>query len=137
MPFGKLSILYILTAIVFLVIDLIWLGWLANGLYDRELGHLKRATVNWPAALLFYAIFVGGILFFCILPAHAAQSTSQALLLGAAFGLITYCTYDLTNLATLKDWPVRIVWIDISWGVVLNTLVSFFGYHLARWIHPI
>ena len=132
-PF-QLFISYLLTTIVFFVIDLLWLGLIAKDLYDRILGNLLAEQVNWVAAIIFYLIFIIGIFVLAILPAVEKQSWQQALILGALFGFFTYATYDLTNLAVLKGWPIQIVFIDVAWGVVLTSLVSVSGYYICNWI---
>ncbi|MCJ8502878.1 DUF2177 family protein [Desulfatitalea alkaliphila] len=113
----------------FLIVDLLWLGIFAKGFYQRQIGHLMADQVNWPAALLFYAVYMVGILFFAVLPAN---SIGQALLLGAALGFLAYATYDLTNWAVLKDWPPAMVAVDLVWGTVLTGLTAAIGYYVAR-----
>lgn len=130
----KLISSYLLTLMVFLAIDLAWLGWIARDWYARHMGHLMRESVNWPVAILFYFLFVAGLFVFVILPAAEKGSLRLALILGAVFGLVTYATYDLTNLATLKDFPAGVVIGDIAWGMVLCTLVSGAGYGIHRWM---
>lgn len=125
---------YFVSALFFLVIDLIWLGLIAKGFYQRQIGFLMADKVNWAAAFLFYGIFVLGTMIFCIYPAVSRQSFWMALGLGAMFGLVTYATYDLTNLATLRDWPIAIVVVDILWGMVLCGAVSVFGWGMAGWM---
>jgi len=114
--------------VVFLAIDLVWLGIIARDLYARYIGHLMAAQVNWVAALTFYALFVVGLYVFVIDPALAKQSLQHAFFYGALFGLITYATYDLTNLATLRDWPVMLTIIDLIWGTLLSAAVSAVSY---------
>jgi uncharacterized membrane protein len=126
--------LYLLTIPVFFAIDLLWLGVIAKGLYQKNLAHLLSPTVNWPAALLFYLIYIVGILLFAVRPALAAQALSQAALWGALFGFFTYATYDLTNLATLRDWPITVVVVDIAWGTLLCALVASVSYLIGRWL---
>lgn len=126
--------LYLLTIPVFFAIDLLWLGVIAKDLYQKNLAHLLSPMVNWPAALLFYLIYIVGILLFAVRPALAAQSLSQAALWGALFGFFTYATYDLTNLATLRDWPITVVVVDIAWGTLLCTLVASVSYLIGRWL---
>lgn len=126
--------LYILTVPVFFAVDLIWLGIIARGLYRKYLGHLLSPRVNWPAAIVFYVIYIAGILVFATLPALRDESLARACCLGALFGFFTYATYDLTNLATLKGWPIQIVIIDILWGVILCTAVSAASYGIGRWL---
>ena len=131
---SKLIISYLLTAIVFFAIDLVWLGVVAKGLYSKYLGNLLSDQVNWTAAIIFYLLFIVGIFIFAILPAVDKASLSKAIVMGALFGFFTYATYDLTNLATLKGGPLTIVFIDITWGAVLTATVSAAGYTITRWI---
>jgi uncharacterized membrane protein len=126
-----LAIAYMLTAAVFFAVDLLWLGVVARGLYQRLLGDFL-GDVNWVAAISFYLLFIVGIFIFAILPAVDRESASRALLLGALFGFFTYATYDLTNLATLRDWPLAIVLIDIPWGMTLTAITSVAGYYIVR-----
>ena len=126
---------YLLTLIVFLIIDMFWLGIIAKNLYQKYLGGFLTDRVNWTAALIFYLIYVVGISIFAIYPAVHKDSAYNALLMGALFGIFTYATYDLTNLATLKDWPLNIVFIDILWGAFLSALVSFSGFHIVKWLN--
>lgn len=98
---------------VFLVIDLVWLGVVAKNLYAEKLGYLMAPKVNFAAAFIFYAIFVVGMMFFVINPALAKNSWQIALFTGMFFGFVTYATYDLTNLATIRDWPLTITIIDL------------------------
>lgn len=125
---------YLLTSLVFFAIDMVWLGVLAKNLYRKHLFGLMADQVNWTAAIVFYLLFIVGIFVFVILPAVEKNSLITALLLGAFFGIVTYATYDLTNLATLKNWPLPIVFIDIAWGAVLTSLVSMAGYGIHKWI---
>lgn len=132
MTFREMIFLYIITLIVFFVIDLIWLGVVAKDFYRRHLGFLMSPKVNWTAAMLFYLLFIVGLLVFVIRPALAAGAPLQALFYGALLGLISYATYDLTNLATLKDWPLVVTVIDLIWGTVLGGVVSYISALLGR-----
>jgi uncharacterized membrane protein len=125
---------YLLTFIVFLIIDAVWLGAVAKNLYKKYLGTFLTDRVNWTAALIFYLIYIVGISIFVIYPAVSKGSAFNALLMGALFGIFTYATYDLTNLATLKGWPLEIVFIDILWGAVLSAVVGFSGFHIVKWL---
>jgi uncharacterized membrane protein len=127
----KLLLIYSATVVAFFAVDILWLGWIAKKFYRRHLGRFFSDHVNWPAAVLFYGIYIGGLLFFVVLPAADHDSLLQAVTRGALFGLVTYATYDLTNLATLKDWPVPIVVVDMIWGVVLCSLTGTLGYWVA------
>lgn len=124
----KLFFQFLIAFGVFLVIDLIWLGFVAKRLYAQYLGFIMADNVNWLAAIVFYALFVIGLMYFVILPAMDAQSWTVALTRGAFFGFLTYATYDLTNLATLKDWPINITIIDLIWGTALSASVSTISY---------
>lgn len=127
--------LYLLTLPVFFAIDMVWLGLIANKFYQQQIGHLMTKNVNWQAAILFYLLFIAGLVYFVIAPGLAKQSWQQVIIAGALFGLMTYATYDLTNLATLKDWPVLVTIIDLIWGMVLSTSVSLIAYFLAqKWL---
>ena len=135
MNIKSILISYLLTFIVFLVVDLLWLGIIAKNLYQKYLGDFLSDKVNWTAAFIFYFIYVAGISIFAIYPAFGKGSVFNAVLMGALFGIFTYATYDLTNLATLKGWPLPIVFIDILWGAVLSAIVSFSGFHIVKWIN--
>ncbi|MBS0009854.1 MAG: DUF2177 family protein [Bacteroidales bacterium] len=135
MSIKTVVIAYVLTFIVFLAVDMIWLGFVAKDLYRKYLGDFLSSKVNWTAAFIFYLIFVIGISIFAIYPAVNKDSVYTAILLGALFGFFTYGTYDLTNLATLKGWPLPIVIIDIIWGSVLTAIVSFSGFYIVKWIN--
>ena len=126
--------LYALTVPVFFVIDILWLGVVAKGFYRKKLSFILSSDVNWTAAVIFYMIYIAGILFFAVRPALASNSWREAALLGALFGFFTYATYDLTNLATIKDWPIAIVLIDILWGVCLCFLVAMVSFFMSRWL---
>lgn len=124
--------LYALTLPVFLLVDMVWLGIVAKGFYRKHLGYLLSPEVNWAAALGFYLLFIAGILMFAVLPALEKNSWGRAAALGAMFGLMTYATYDMTNLATVRNWPVIVTVVDILWGMCLCTVVSSWGFWIAR-----
>ncbi|MBF7097394.1 DUF2177 family protein [Alkalibacter mobilis] len=120
--------MYVVTTIVFFAIDLLWLGLIAKNIYQKYLGYLMKQNVNWVAAVIFYLIFVGGIVFFVVNPAVEKKSFLYALTVGGFFGFIAYATYDLTNLATVKDWPVFITIVDLLWGTFLSGSTSAITY---------
>ena len=134
MNIGKIIISYLLTAVVFFAIDIVWLGFIAKNLYRKYLGSFLSDHVNWAAAIIFYLIYIIGISVFAIYPSVNKDSVLNAILLGALFGAIAYATYDLTNLATLKNWPLPIVFIDIAWGAVLTALVSVAGFYIVKMV---
>lgn len=123
--------LYAIALPVFFAIDMVWLGLVAKSFYKNQIGFLMRPDINWMAAILFYLLFIVGLVLFVIAPAVEQGSWTRALLLGAIFGFITYATYDLTNLATLKDWPLLVTVVDLAWGAVLGALVSVVTYIIA------
>jgi len=131
---GRMSWLtqYALAAVVFCVLDLLWLGTVAQGLYERHLGDLLAPSPNLAAAVVFYAIFMAGLVYFVIRPAVEVQSWRRALGAGAFFGFVTYATWDLTNLAVLRDFPASIVPIDLAWGTFLAASVSVSTYALVQ-----
>lgn len=137
MTFPKIIFSYLLTTIVFFAIDMVWLGFIAKDMYRKYLGSLLSDKVNWSAAIIFYLIYIVGIFIFVINPAIEKQTVWRAIVLGAFFGFISYATYDLTNYATLKGFPLNIVFIDLAWGAVLTSIVSLVGYHIVKFIGPI
>jgi uncharacterized membrane protein len=126
------AIVYLASAAVFLAIDTIWLSMVAKDMYREKLGHLLADDFNKAAAMGFYSIFIVGILIFATIPAIREGSLSKATIYGGLFGFFTYATYDLTNLATLKNWPLKITILDIVWGTILVALVATVGYVVGR-----
>ncbi|WP_462320376.1 DUF2177 family protein [Halochromatium sp.] len=121
--------LYLLTVPLFFLLDMLWLGVIARHFYRNNLNHLLSDRVDWPAAIIFYLIYIVGILLFAVAPGLAADSLRKTALWAAAFGFFTYATYELTNRATLPDWPMKVVIVDTAWGITLCTLVAI-GAHL-------
>lgn len=131
---GLYSKIYVAALVGFLVIDMVWLGVVARGFYRRQLGFLLADQVNWWAAVSFYLLFVAGVLVFAVAPGLQAGSLTRTLLLGGFFGLVTYATYDLTNMATVKSWPLVVTVVDMAWGTVLAAAVSGIGYLTGTWL---
>jgi len=123
--------LYAVALPVFFAIDMVWLGFVAKGFYAKQIGPLLKPDVNWTAAIIFYFLFVVGLVVFVITPAIEKNSWTHALLFGALFGLVCYATYDLTNLAVAKDWPLLVTIVDLAWGAVLAASVSAVTYFIA------
>ncbi|MCE9558745.1 MAG: DUF2177 family protein [Armatimonadetes bacterium] len=123
--------LFGITLPIFLAIDLLWIGVVAKGFYAKQIGFLFKTNINWAAAGLFYLIFIAGLVLFVIEPAVRKASLSSAVGLGAFFGLVCYATYDLTNLATVKDWPILVTVVDLAWGTTLGALVSGVSFSLG------
>jgi uncharacterized membrane protein len=128
----KTALIYAIATVVFFAIDMLWLGVIAKNIYRQKLGFIISAEVNWVAAFTFYLLYIAGILFFAIMPGLKQGSWQVTLINGAIFGFMCYATYDLTNMATIKNWPLSIVVIDIIWGTVLTASVSVLTYMLAN-----
>ncbi len=118
----------------FLAIDVVWLLFVARAFYRRHLGFLLTDQPNWWAAGAFYLLFVAGLVVLAVAPALHEGSLRKALLLGGIFGLVAYATYDLTNLATVKNWPWVVTVVDMIWGTALAASVSAIGYLAGRWL---
>ncbi len=122
---------YLATLVAFTGIDLVWLGFVANGYYRSQIGHLLGDKPNLPAAVMFYLVYVLGLVIFAVQPAAESGGVARAAMLGAMFGLFCYATYDLTNLATLKGWTVSISLVDMAWGAVLSGAAAAIGAVVA------
>lgn len=127
----QLIYIYLLTIPAFFLIDMVWLGLVASKFYKSQIGFLL-GPVNWPAAILFYLLYIVGIIIFAVYPALQAGSFGKAVVLGALFGFFAYATYDFTNLATVKDWPVLVTVVDLAWGTFLTGSVAAVSYFLAK-----
>ena len=121
-------IAYLATALVFFGLDFIWLSRVAVNFYRTEIGGILADRPNMLAAGLFYLIYIAGIVYFAVHLALERQSLPVALINGALLGLIAYGTYDMTNLATLKNWPVNLTIVDMTWGTVLTAVAAGAGY---------
>lgn len=126
----KLLVSYLTTTVVMVVIDMVWLGVIAKPMYQAGIGHLMAEKPNIAAAISFYALFPVGLMIFAILPEAANAGWQRTALLGALFGFFTYATYDLTNLATLKNYPLQLALIDILWGSIVSAIAASAG----RWM---
>lgn len=120
--------LFFIALAVFFAIDMVWLVLIAKNFYREQIGFLMKPDINWVAAIVFYLLFIAGLVVFVISPAVQKHSWTHALLFGALFGLISYATYDLTNLATIKGWPVLLTLVDLAWGMVVSASVSLLTY---------
>jgi len=130
----KFVYLYFLTVPVLFAIDMVWLGAVAKNYYFKELGHLMTDKINWPAAIIFYLLYIVGIIYLAVLPGAKNGDLGLTLINAAVFGFLAYATYDLTNLATLKNWPLSLVFVDIIWGTILTTMVAFVSFNIYKWI---
>ncbi len=131
MTFLQFISLYLMTVPAFFAIDMLWLGTVATKFYQSQIGFLL-GPINWVAAITFYLIYIVGILIFAVNPALEAGSFGKAVLLGALFGFFAYATYDFTNLATVKDWPILVTVVDLIWGTVLTSSVAAASYYLGK-----
>jgi uncharacterized membrane protein len=123
----KYVIAYAGTLIAFVAVDLIWLGVVAKAFYRAQLDDLLAEKYNFGAAALFYLAYPLGVVIFAVVPAFASGSWLEAAVWGAMLGLFAYGTYDLTNLATLRNWPLRLTAIDLLWGTVLTAFAAACG----------
>lgn len=123
---------YLMALIIFFAVDMVWLGLVAKNFYQSQIGSLMTSKINWIAAIIFYLLFIAGLVVFVINPSIAKNSWLQALLFGAFFGLVAYSTYDLTNLATLKNWPLLVTIVDLVWGAFLGGIVSCVTYFIIN-----
>jgi len=126
--------LYLATLAAFFAIDMLWLGLVARNFYNKQLGFLLSPNPNWAAAIIFYLLFIAGILVFVVLPGLEDNSLKATILRAAFFGLVAYATYDLTNLATVKNWPLLVTIVDLVWGTVLSVTVSWVGFLAGKWL---
>ena len=122
---GFYGLIYGITMIVFFLIDLIWIGVVAQDFYARTIGGLLADSVNWVAALVFYALYIGGIVLFVLVPAiDKGASLRHVALMGGLLGLLAYGTFDLTALALFKDWPLIVTVVDMLWGTFLTAATA-------------
>ncbi|MFZ5779131.1 MAG: DUF2177 family protein [Pseudomonadota bacterium] len=128
----QLLVAYASTAVVFLALDAIWLSLTVKLLYRPSLGDLMVDQINLPPAILFYLIYVAGVVVFAVQPALGSGRWMTALMLGALLGLVAYGTYDLTNLATLRKWSMLVTAIDIGWGSTLTAVSATAGFLITR-----
>jgi len=124
--------LYFIALPILFIMDMLWLVLIARSFYVSQIGSLMKPDINWAAAIIFYLLFIIGLVVFAIMPGIAAGSWTKALMLGSFFGFISYATYDLTNLATLKDWPLLVSIVDLAWGAVLAGVVSTATFFIAH-----
>ena len=130
-------IAWAVTFAAFIIIDAIWLGLVANSFYQSRIGALMREQVWFGVAGAFYVLYTVAVLILVVLPAHKSGSMTQALMTGALLGLCAYGTYDVTNLATLRGWPVSVAIVDMVWGTLLTATIAAVGYQTMLWLRPL
>jgi uncharacterized membrane protein len=126
------AIAFIFTAVVFLALDFVWLGFIAKDFYRTQLGPLMLEKPLLGVAIVFYLLYTIGIVGFAVAPALATDSWMRAMAAGALLGLVAYSTYDLTNLATLRGWSMKLSLVDVAWGTVVTSIAATAGYFSAR-----
>ena len=128
MQMSRIFLTYIVSVPVFFIVDMIWLGVIAKGFYRKALEPLMTPNINWVAAIIFYLLFLVGVLIFALLPGMERRSLLYTIVMAALFGFIAYATYDLTNLATLRDWPLMLSIVDMIWGSFLSASTATITY---------
>ena len=118
---------YLATAVVMIALDMLWLGVIAKPLYQQGLGHLMAARPNLVAAVAFYVLYALGLMLFAVVPQDADAGWLKTAAAAAMFGFVAYATYDLSNLASLRDWPVGLSLIDMAWGATLSAISATAG----------
>jgi uncharacterized membrane protein len=134
MSFGKLALLYGACTVAFFALDFVWLGTMNSRFYQPRLGHLMAEQPKLGVAAGFYLLYIVGIVALAVVPGLREGNLVAALWRGALFGLIAYATYDLTNMATLRDWPWQVTVVDMVWGTTLNSAVAAAGYYAGKLI---
>jgi uncharacterized membrane protein len=129
----RLFIPYLATLLVFTAIDLLWLGFVAKDFYRSQLGDLMAVKLNFWAAGAFYVIYAAGIVAFAVRPALLSGSWTDAFLTGALFGFVAYATYDLTNLSSIRSWPVLLTFVDLFWGTLLTAVTAALAFTITRY----
>ncbi len=123
----KYVAIYAAIAFVMVALDFVWLGYIAKSTYQEGIGHLMAAKPNIAVAVVFYLIYAAGVMLFAVLPNEAVPGWTKTVATGALFGFMAYATYDLSNLATLRDWPVSLAAIDIAWGTFISAVCAGVG----------
>ncbi|MCK5811325.1 MAG: DUF2177 family protein [Clostridiales bacterium] len=126
----KWIVIFLVTFIIFMIIDFLWLSIFAKKFYHKHLGYIMAKKQNMLATVIFYVVFIIGLVFFVINPAINKHSVVYAIFVGSFYGVVTYGTYNLTNFATIKNWPISITIIDLIWGGFLCGLISLTSYLL-------
>lgn len=124
------------TLVLFAALDLVWIGVVMREFYRQGIGHLMSDRTNWKSGIAFYLIYTAGLMFFAISPSIIAHTFLGAAILGGLFGFFCYATYDLTNLATLRDWPLKVAIIDMLWGFAVSVAVSMVAFSIASLLLP-
>lgn len=130
----KLIYTYLLSLPVIFAFDMLWLGVFAKDFYNKLMSPIVTIKFYWPAVIAFYLLYIVGIFIFAIYPNIEVYNIKKVLISAALFGFFCYMTYDLTNLATVKDWPLRLVVVDTLWGIALSTFTAYVAYNIYFWL---
>ncbi len=130
----KIIYTYLLSLPVIFAFDMLWLGFFAKDFYAKLMSPAVEIKFYWPAVFAFYLLYIVGVFTFAVYPGVQAESLYKTLIFAALFGFFCYMTYDLTNLATVKNWPISLVFIDILWGTVLSTFTAYVAFNIYFWI---
>ena len=129
---GRYLIAYLATGVVFIGMDATWLSQMGPRLYMRYLGDMLTATPSLVPAVLFYLIYLFGVVYFCVAPALKTGRWIKVLQNGVVLALCAYATYDLTNQATMRIWSTRVTVFDLVWGVIVTVTSASAGFFIAR-----
>jgi uncharacterized membrane protein len=124
---------YLAAVLVMVALDMLWLGVVAKSMYQQAIGHLMADQPKVSAAIVFYVLYAVGLLVFAVAPNGDDVSLSKTMVMAALFGFFAYATYDLSNLATLKNWPTYLALVDIAWGTVLSALCAGAAKAALNW----
>ena len=127
MMMTKHLVAWLATFVVMLAVDMLWLGLIAKSFYQQGIGHLMAPAPRLGPAALFYLLYPVGLVIFAVAPSIAGEGVQRAALVGALFGFFAYATYDLSNLATLRDWPIGLTMLDIAWGTFISGVAAGAG----------
>ena len=130
----KIIYTYLLSLPVILAFDMLWLGVFAKDFYNKLMSPILTIKFYWPAVIAFYLLYIVGIFIFAIYPNIEVYNMKKVLISAALFGFFCYMTYDLTNLATVKDWPLKLVLVDTLWGIALSTFTAYVAYNIYFWL---
>jgi uncharacterized membrane protein len=130
----QLTYTYLLSLPIVFIFDMLWLGIFAKDYYAKLMSPLVKVQFYWPAVIAFYLLYIVGIFVFAVYPGVIEKNLSKTLIYAAMFGFFCYMTYDVTNLAVVKNWPVQLVFVDILWGIILSTFTSLVAYKIYFWI---
>ena len=125
---------YLAAALVMVALDMLWLGVVAKAMYQQAIGHLMAEQPRLPAAVAFYCLYAAGLMIFAVWPQAGDPAWGRTILMGALFGLFAYATYDLSNLATLRNWPIGLTMVDMAWGTVISAVSAWAGKAALNWV---